>query len=406
MSFAVEIEKLVYGGRGLARADGRVVLAPFVMPGERVLVEVEKETADLISARNVGVEAASAERVEAPCPYFARCGGCHYQHIPYERQLAFKRDILLETLARLGKVTWAGDVELVSGEPWGYRNRVQLHFHRVGARIATGYHEHGSRRLCPVEKCPIASPAINRAIAALGKMGHDRWFPEFMQGVELFTNESEIQLTVTDSLQPVNRRFFEWCSREIEGFSSRRFLEYAVGDTSYRVGERSFFQVNRFLVARLAELAVAEHAGDAGGTAIDLFAGVGLFTLPLARRFSRVVALDSSRSAAADLEFNAGRAGVPVEAHHGSAEEFLETWQEPVDLVLADPPRAGLGRAVTAALVRLRPRRLTVVSCDPATLARDLRALIEGGFQIAAVKLVDLFPQTFHIESLIELTSS
>src|SRR6266852_5879994 len=171
MSFAVEIEKLVYGGRGLARTDGRVVLAPFVMPGERVLVEVEKETADLISARNVGVEAASAERVEPPCPYFARCGGCHYQHIPYEAQLRYKAEILRETLSRIGRVQWDGPIQTRGSPPFGYRNRTQWKVRTAGETAsgpaAIGYFESASTRLCDVEQCPILSPRLQETLAAL-----------------------------------------------------------------------------------------------------------------------------------------------------------------------------------------------------------------------------------------------
>ncbi len=402
MEFEVEIEKLVYGGRGLARAAGRVVLAPFVLPGEQARVAAQIESADLIQARTVEVQSKSPWRVEAPCPWFARCGGCHYQHIDYSQQLAWKRDILLETLARVGKIEWSQPVEILSADPWGYRNRTQLRVRKQGTRFQIGYFEHGSHRLCPIDACPISSPALNRAIGELLRMGPRRQFPDFLRELELFTNEQDLLLTVLESAQPVARRFFEWCAAEMEGFRRERFLEYPVDGNLYRVSSRSFFQVNRLLAGRLAGLALADHAGQ---TAVDLYAGVGLFSLPLAGRFERVLAVDSSASAIEDLEFNTRRAGVTVEAHHAPADRFLEGSSGPIDFLLADPPRAGLGRAVTASLARVRPRRLTVVSCDPATLARDLRPLVEAGFQILSLKLVDLFPQTFHIESVVELAS-
>lgn len=400
MSFQVQIEKLVYGGRGLARWNGRVVLAPFVLPGEKVVVETEKESPDLIEARTVALETGAEWRVEAACPYFSSCGGCHYQHMPYERQLECKRAILLETLARLGKVEWAGPVEVVAAEPWGYRNRVQLRLRKEGGRFEIGYFEFGSHRLRPIDFCPISSAAINRTIATLLRMGRDRRFPDFLRQVELFTNEREVQLNVLETTRPLARRFFEWCAEEIEGFSRSGFLDYPAGTDLFRVSSRSFFQVNRFLAPRLAEVAVGAERGD---TAIDLYAGVGLFSLPLARQFSRTVAVEGSRAAARDLEFNAQRAGLSLEAQHGPAESFLESFHEPVNFLLADPPRAGLGKSVTRLLAQLRPRRVVIVSCDPATLARDLRALVEAKFQINSVKIVDFFPQTYHIESVVEL---
>jgi 23S rRNA (uracil1939-C5)-methyltransferase len=402
VSFPIQVEKLVYGGRGLGRSDGRVVLAPFVLPGETALVEPEKESPGLVAARTVSIQAPAGYRVAAPCPVFGRCGGCHYQHMPYEKQLKAKRDILLETLARLGRIEWTGPVEILAGEPWGYRNRTQVHFAKRGSRFEIGYFEHGSRRLCPITDCPVSSPALNRALAAVARLGPDRRFPDFLRSVELFTNEQDLLLTALECDRPLGRRFFEWCAAEIEGLCTEPRLDYAAGRDTFRVSSRSFFQINRFLVPRLAEAGLVDAAGS---TALDLYAGVGLFTLPLARRFRRVVALEAGRSAVEDLAFNARRNRLEVNIHYGPVEAFLAGFASPVDFVLTDPPRAGLGPAVTAHLVRLRPQRLTLVSCEPSTLARDLRPLTRAGYRLSSVKLVDLFPQSFHIESIIELQS-
>lgn len=402
MSFPIHVEKLVYGGCGLARASGRVVLVPFVLPGETALVEPEKESAGMIAARTVSIEAPAGYRVVAPCPVFGRCGGCHYQHMPYEKQLEAKRDILLETLARLGHLEWTGPVDILSADPWAYRNRAQLHLAKRGPRFDIGYFEHGSHRLCPIESCPVSSPALNQAIAALARLGPDRRFPDFLRSVELFTNEQDLLLTVLESDRPISRRFFEWCAAEMDGLCAAPFLDYPAGPDLFRVSSRSFFQINRHLVSRLPEAALGDIAGN---VALDLYAGAGLFTLPLARRFERVVALDAGRSAIADLTFNAKRAGLQVEVHQGPADRFLTDYEGPADFVLADPPRAGLGRTVTDSLIRLRPSALTIVSCDPSTLARDLGPLTAAGFAIQSVKIIDLFPQTFHIESIIELQS-
>ena len=402
MSIQVEIEKLVYGGQGLGRLDGRVVLAPFVLPGEKALVEPERESASLINARLLAVEAPSGSRVAPSCRHFGSCGGCHYQHMSYEQQLEAKRSILIETLARLGKIEWSAPVEIISAEPWGYRNRVQLRLRKDGARFEIGYFEFGSHRLRAIESCPVASPCINNTVAALFRMGKNGRFPDFLHELELFTNERELQLNVLETKRPLARRFFEWCADEIEGFSRADFLDYPAGADTYRVSSRSFFQVNRFLASRLADLGVGEQTG---GTAVDLYAGVGLFGLRLARQFSRVIAIDSNRSACLDLVANAERAGVAIEVNQSAADRFLESISEPIDFLIADPPRAGLGSSVTSSITRLRPRRLTIISCDPSTLARDLRVLTASGFQIASVRLVDLFPQTFHIETVVELAA-
>jgi 23S rRNA (uracil1939-C5)-methyltransferase len=400
VALQVEIEKLVYGGQGLGRVNGRAVLVPFVVPGEQVEAEPVKETASLVHARPVEFAKLSQHRVTADCPVFGQCGGCQLQHISYAKQLEYKREILRETLARIGKITWEGPIETVAAEPWGYRNRTQLRVVKHGRKVGVGFLEAGSRRLVHASRCPINSPALNHAHQALLEMAHQRRFPQFLHEVEFFTNETDVQLNVLESERPLSKSFFEWCGEKVPGFSAHEYIDYPSGGDLFQVGSRSFFQVNRFLTGKLAEAALEDAAGS---RALDLYAGVGLMTLPLARRFERVVAVDSSRRAARSLQFNAERAGVELKVVNLNVEDFLTSCEEAVDFVVADPPRSGLGPRVTAALLRLRAPRLALVSCDPATLARDLAALTSGGYRIARITFVDMFPQTFHIESVIDL---
>jgi len=390
--FEIRVEKWVYGGKGLGRLGGKVVMTPFVLPGEVARVEAVREHPGFVEAALVGVLSSSPHRVEPFCPYFARCGGCHYQHAAYEFQLAQKAEILRETLRRAGNIA-AEDFGVVSGQsPRYYRNRVQLHI--SGGEI--GFRQAASRRICPVSLCPVASPALNDALAALRRMAPDRRFPKFVRSIELFTNESQVQLNVIDSAQPVARRFFEWCAEAIPGARAGS-LDYPAAGRLFRVSRRSFFQVNRFLIDALVDTAVGEAEGE---TALDLYAGAGLFSMALCARFRSVTAVESSAAAARDLAHNAQRAACGVRVEQSSAERFLEGLARPPDFVLADPPRAGLGRAVVRSLLRLAPPRLALVSCDPATLARDLEWLTSGGYRIDRVRMVDLFPQTFHIETV------
>ena len=391
----MRIEKLVYGGAGLARHEGQVVLVPFVLPGERVRVEIERERAGVLEGRLVEVVEAAAERLEPRCPYFRRCGGCAYQHAKYDFQLEQKRVILEEVFRRVGKLT-APAVEMVSGPEWEYRNRAQFHLER--GRI--GYFGHGSHRLCAIEQCPILSPKLNAALGALAGMLREPRFPRFVESLEVFTDEAEVQLNVLSTERPVARRFFDWCGERIPGLGGGA-LEYRVGADSFRVSGGSFFQVNRFLIEALVGHALA---GADGETAVDLYAGVGLFTLALARRFRRVTAVEPGGSAVRDLELNAARAGLAVAVRQASAELYLLGLAERPDFVLADPPRTGLGKRVVAELLRLKPPRLVIVSCDPATLARDLAGLTGGGYRTERLTLVDLFPQTAHVETVTALT--
>ena len=392
--FEMVVEKMVYGGEGLGRLDGRAVLAPFVLPGERVRLRGVSEKPGMLRAGLLEVLDAAPERVAPPCPYFMRCGGCQYQHAPYEMQLALKRGILEDQLRRIGKLA-PPDIAVVSGEPWGYRNRVQLHV----AQGALGYRAARSHKLCPIEQCPIASPAINGAIAILREMLRDPRWPRFLRQIELFTNETEIQLNVLETEHPVARRFFDWCAERIPGLIAGA-LEYPAGGYTWRVSHGSFFQVNRFLAGKLVETALG---GAEGQTALDLYAGVGLFSRPLAKRFASVTAVESGARAAGDLRFNAERTGIALRVEKTDAEAWIEQLETAPDFVLLDPPRTGIGKRMVQRLGQLRPPKVALVSCDPATLARDLAGLTGAGYRIERLTLVDLFPQTYHLETVAQL---
>jgi len=367
----LRIEKWVYGGAALARLEGQIVLVPYVLPGETIRARLASRARGLLRASPLEIVSAAPGRVTPPCPYFGRCGGCHYQHADYEIQLAGKAEILRETLRRVGKIETPVRIDTISGEPYGYRNRIQLHVE--GPRA--GFREAGSHRLCPVQQCPVASPRLNRA---LREDIAGRRFARRIETLELFTNE-----------------------RDLQGPGSPAAIDYQVGPHAYRVSRGSFFQVNRHLLEPLVER-VAK--GASGRLALDLYAGAGLFSLPLAERFDQVVAVEGGRSAHGDLVYNARRAGLPVRAEHAAVDAFLESFPARPDLVVADPPRAGLDKGAVSGLLRLQAPRLVMVSCDPATLARDLSRLLAAGYQIERLTMADLFPQTYHIETVVDLT--
>ncbi len=360
-----------------------MVLVPYVLPGELASIEV----GDDVHAGLASVIEASPDRVAPACPYFTRCGGCHYQHAPYEFQLARKVEILREQLRRVGKIDYQGEIGIVSGPPLGYRNRAQ--FHIENGRI--GYRAARSHELIDVAECPISSPRINQALALLRERVHDPRFPKFVHSIEVFSNETEVQINALEADRPVARTFYEWMGSTVA-------LDYPASFGAFRVSPRSFFQVNRFLVEQLVEHAIGEEKGE---IALDLYAGVGLFAIPLARRFQNVIAVESGSLAIRDLEVNAQRANVEITGEQAQVEDFMMRCDKKPDFVLADPPRAGLGKSVVASLNRLRPPRLTIVSCDPATLARDLAGLT--AYRIDRLTVIDLFPQTYHFETIAHL---
>lgn len=396
VNLRLRIEKLVYGGDGLSRLDGEVVFTPYVLPGELVEADSAASRAHVPRASLSRIIEASADRIQAPCPVFGRCGGCHYQHANYDAQLRLKREILAETLRRVAKIEFdPARIGIEFAEPFGYRNRTQFHFDR--GRI--GYREMNSRKLVEVDRCPISSPKINEIIPKLKRMARDRRWPDFIGSLEVFTDEEQVQWNVLETRRPVARRFFEWLAEEVPGTVDGP-LEYAVNEDRFRVSGSSFFQVNRFLLPRLPDLAIGEAAG---ALAWDLYAGAGLFAIPMARRFERVLAVEAGRSSA-DLRYNAQRSGAKVEAISAQVEAFLAAAPDSPEFVLADPPRAGLGKVAAARLLELRPPTLVIVACDPATLARDL-AILAPAYHIERITMVDLFPQTFHLETIVRLVS-
>ena len=395
------VEKLIFGGAGLVRREGKTVMLPWVAPGEQVEFKIAKDHKQWAEGELISVSEASPERAEPFCDVYGRCGGCQYQHMNDEFQRLQKASILLETLERVGGVRPEFPVEILSGEPRAYRNRVQIHID--GTRI--GYHSQSSRRLVPIDDCPIASPVLNKAMDALRGMAREQRFPRFVESIELFSNERETLLNILEtkgSQRRVAKWFIDWCSERIPG-SAQSALVYKAFGLDFQVSHRSFFQTNRFMIDTLVER-VLRHAE--GTKALDLYSGVGLLAIPLSKKGIATTAVESSTSAVRDLEANAANHSARVDAVRANVDAFLASADTAPDLVIADPPRAGLGKAVVQDILRLRPRNLVLVSCDPATLARDLKGLLGDGdgYRLKALSVVDLFPNTAHIETVCDLT--
>jgi 23S rRNA (uracil1939-C5)-methyltransferase len=422
----VRIEKLVYGGEGLARHEGHAVFAPFVLPGETVKVEPTEQRKNFIRGRLKAVLVPSPERVAAECPHFAVCGGCDYQHMPYDAQLRYKAEILRETLSRLGKVVWEGEIVTHGSPPYGYRNRAQWKIAPgPGGQQAVGYFQAGTRRLCPVHLCPILSPRLRETLGVFSRLVATGALPHGLREVEAFADDADDKVLLNLSLDVLDgsvQAVANVIRAELPGAESLLihvargdqfeldgpgYLTYAVGTHRHRVGHLSFFQVNRALIPGLVDLALEDAQGR---LALDLFAGVGLFSVPLAHRFERLIAVESNAATARDLEMNLqGSGAASPAARHSDVEAFLARWNEIPDFVLLDPPRAGVPAAALQRLLKLEPTVIAYLSCDPATLARDLGPLVgtkekPGRYQIQSVHLVDMFPQSYHLEAFLRLT--
>ncbi|HEX5233816.1 MAG TPA: 23S rRNA (uracil(1939)-C(5))-methyltransferase RlmD [Silvibacterium sp.] len=422
----LRIEKPIYGGAGLAREEGKAIFVPFALPGELVEASIANDHGSYAEAQIENILEASRQRAQPQCPYFGVCGGCHYQHANYLQQVEMKTQILREALER-ARLIEIPEIGTLSGEPLGYRNRIRLHIDRANGRLC--YKMRGSHQNLAVDDCPIAAPVLERALRAIQSATQLWQLGNHFTEVELFTNAAQDSILLTlwaaddgqSAARELKRLWPELRSAVPEAvgatvFSSERgkltgrllaqtgdtSLNYAAAGHSYSVGAGSFFQVNRFLIDLLVEHVIKGHAG---GVAWDFYAGVGLFSVALARSFEQIVAVESGAGSARDLRRNL--VGGPHRIVAGSTIEFLRRArtrnEKAPDLAVVDPPRTGLGKGVTKLLAEIRPAHITYVSCDPATLSRDLKSLLDSGYHLSTLRMVDLFPQTFHLESVATL---
>jgi len=385
----LEVELTGVGPDGAATGalDGETVSAAFGLPGERVIVAVLERREGHIDGRTLHVLRPSPDRVEPPCPYFGTCGGCQWQHVTYERQLAYKRDNVATRLAEAGFADVPVAPTLPAPSAYAYRNHARFSIGRKFGEL--GYTTHHQHRFFRVDACPIMNPRINEVLAATQRRaaGH-----QLAVRVGARTGDLLVQPRQDAPDLPYE--------------SGQTSLEEELLGRRYRVSAAAFFQVNTAQAERL--IATARDLLDLreSDVLLDLYCGVGTFGLALASGVRRVIGVEESAAALKDARVNAADLD-NVEFLIGRAEDVLASLAslaEPVDAVIVDPPRVGCRPGALDALLRLTPRKLVYVSCDPASLARDLRVLVDGGFALRAVQPVDMFPQTAHVETVALLT--
>lgn len=398
----VTIEKLIYGGDGLARlADGRTLFVPGVVSGEKVEVEITELRRTFARGRLTQVIEASPDRIEPRCPHYGRCGGCHLQHLSYPAQVAAKSEFIREALQRIGGLNWSEPIPIRTGPEWHYRNRTQfkLHFNPHTKQSEAGFFAAHSHRIEPITECQVLDPSLNQVLTRLTHLPSTH-ISAAVVTLDLATDAAAGQ----DSSESASIS----ASLPFVGLSTRPIVRQVAG-FQYRFDTECFFQVNSFLLDTLVKevLSSLTSSPDAKAIAVDLYAGVGLLTLPLAHRFHRVFAAEAAPHTAHFAEINLNANQIPnVTFQRLSTEEWLIEHLDLVDQVafaVVDPPRAGLSPEVVDGLINLRPQRLVYVSCDPSTLARDVRRLSTAGFVIEAITGIDFFPQTYHIETVVQM---
>ncbi len=385
----IELTGFAAGGKAVGRApDGRIVFVDYAMPGERVLAEIAAETPSYIEATTIEVREPSEQRVEPRCQYFGRCGGCQLQHISYGEQLRLKTGIVREQLRRIGRF----EDEAIDGvlqemigmaDPWAYRNHMRFTVRRDGE---VGFMEHGSHRFLRIDHCEIALPAANRVLHdAQGRTMQTR-------ALTVRAGEHSDELLVQPKLR--------WRPhRRGRTRSGQPHYHELLRGARYRVSSPAFFQVNSRQAERLIELVVARARAVQPRLVADAYSGVGTFAVALAQVVPDVVTIEASAAAGDDAEVNLAPYD-NVRRIVGTVEEQLPALDPVPDVVIVDPPRAGLDASVIDAIVGSGVRRLVYVSCDPATLARDLRRLADGGMELSELQPIDMFPHTQHIECI------
>ena len=384
----LSLTDMAFQGGAIGRHDGQVVFAAYGIPGEEAIVQVERRSKDYLTGRVVEVLSPSPHRVEAPCPYFGTCGGCQWQHIDYSHQIELKAHIVADQLRRIGKFQEAVVLPTISAiETWNYRNHARFSAGRRHGDL--GFTTPLRHRFLPIDRCLIMHPWINDVLERL--QGKCAGLHQVAVRYGVKTGQALIHPSV-EEIDPSVPSGQPWYEEELLG---KRF----------RISGASFFQVNTLQAEVLAEVVRQRLALEPHQVLLDAYAGVGTFAVLLAPYVQQVIAVEESSSAVADAVIN--QTGIDnITFYEGKAEAILPELTQRPDAAILDPPRVGCHPQALAAVLALAPARLVYVSCDPATLARDLCALCDGGYRLLEVQPVDMFPQTYHTEVVATLVTA
>lgn len=409
----VNFEKMVYGGDCIGRLpDGRAVFVPFILPGETAEIELTESKERYAHGKLIKLIQSSPERVQPPCPHFTQCGGCHYQNIGYAQQLALKKELLRDQLERIGKFSRLPELNITPGPlPFAYRNQVQFHPAATHdpEKLALGFKKTGSDETLPIANCLLISQELNQLLSQI-ELEPDGGIQRVVlredstgEQMIVLEGEDEVPPDLTFEL-PISAAYTN-PNGEVFSLSGNNALLYEIENKEFLVSPQSFFQVNLPVATMMVRHILEQLKGKKDLRVLELYSGVGLFTRFIAPFASELIAIESSPSACFNFADNLDEFD-NISLYEGPVEAILPNLIakiEPIDLVLLDPPRAGLNAKARQALIKLNPSQIIYISCDPGTLARDLKHLAEADYAINNLHAYDMFPQTMHIEMITSL---
>jgi 23S rRNA (uracil1939-C5)-methyltransferase len=381
----VKIEKIVPNGFGLAFAENLTVFVALAAKGDRLRVKINQKKGKTAFAEIVDIIEPAPARTKPRCPYFGVCGGCNFQQLQYEAQMQAKVEIVRDCLSRIGKINYEREISIIgSPKPYEYRSRAQWHVDVRRRKI--GYFQRNSHEIVDVEVCPILTTEMQAILTELRETIVWESFAAQIIEIEAAQGGQDVSVYSAEIVEPTDE------------------ISFQTEENRYFYDANIFFQGNQFLIEQLIDTATG---GAAGETALDLYCGVGLFTLPLAKNFTKVLGIEAHDKA---IDFAAKNVENARIENVGLFAENVGEWLAEnlnqlgdVDFVLLDPPRAGTESETIESLLKLKPKEISCVSCDPAILARDLRRLTESVYRIESITAIDLFPQTHHVETVVRL---
>ncbi len=411
------IDGITHIGEGVARIEGKATFIPFAIPGETVEVEITEEKKKFRRARLTEIKDGSEDRITPLCPHYYECGGCAYQHVSYPKQLELKHRVVQESINRIAKIDLEVNPVLGMDEPWRYRNKVEWHVDRINGQLKMGYYKNDSHRIIDISTCKLISEEMESLSLYIKARLEEFKLPDHCEivirqsslnrklmivfrgeGMDKLNISSLLDYPELNSIYSIDNEFYTLLHGEA-------YLQEEINGVLYEISALSFFQVNSTQTSKLYELVTEYARAKRSNRVLDAYCGIGSISLLLAKTARKVLGVESYAPAIKDATNNKYKNKIfNCDFLTGPCEIIIPQLIDEFDLVVLDPPRAGCTEDLIQAIAEISPKRIVYVSCNPATLARDLALFAKEGFETREIQPVDMFPQTSHVETIVLIT--